>query len=553
MPSFMVTTKDGTQYRIDGAADESAALAEFHRQNGGQTAGDTLVAPDIPNRSLSQGVIRGLRDPFEGLAQTAVHGAAALGVPGANTAANAVDQFVQKGEESYAKSKPNTAASVGRVAGNVLGTLPMFMFAPEAAPETLLGSAARAGAEGAALGVTQPVVTPGNFWEQKAGQVGSGAIYGGAGGLGTSAASRMIYPKLSKDLRTLLQAGVKPTTGQIFGGTFGRLEEAARSIPGLDSAVNNARNRSVDSFNKAVINDALSPIGESLSKSTSVGRDALNEAHDKIQQAYQSLVPKAGLRTDNTFWQNLQDLDNNARFMAPDRYQQFHNILQGKVLRKFSQGGGMTGESYKEVESDLGRLASDYRNSSDSDQRQLGGAILQLQAELRDQLARNYPDLAPQLKNANEAYARYLRVQVAGASPGALDGVIQPSQFSRAVRSLDPTLRKRAYALGSAKMQPLADAGKNVLSDKVANSGTPYRWMVGAAAPALVGGYFDPKLGLILGGTGVGIHALYSRPGQAILRGVLTKRPGVFSKAANFLQASRLPRGLAAYGSQPND
>lgn len=562
MPSFEVTTPDGAKYRIDGAADEASALQAFQQQHGAASA-DTMVAPQIPNRGIAEGVVRGLRDPIDAGAQFLTHGlAAGAGAVGATGVqkfmqgqADKVDAINQQAETAYEKTRPTTGAKIARAVGNVAATLPLFELAPETVPTSLGGSLLRGAGEGAAISGLQPVTTPGNFWKQKGEQLLGGVVSGAPAAAGLNIAARAVAPALSPELKLLLSKGVNPTSGQRLGGSFNKIEEAFQNLPFVGDPITSARERALHTFNRASINEALAPIGERLSDKTPMGREAIKEAGDKIAAQYQSLVPQSGLVADKTFITNVNNLIDNAQVMNPQQRDQFMNIITNKVFRKFSQqNGGLTGESFKEAESDLGRLASDYRHSTDPDQRQLGGALLQMQAELRDQLARSNPAIADKLQAANEAYARYLRVQHAAAMRGAKEGVFTPSNLGSGVRALDNTIRKKAYAQGSAKMQTLADAGEKVLGNKLPDSGTTPRWLINGGGASMLAGLFNysPETAAALGaGAGTAMGA-YTRPGQFITNAVLSKRPAFATPIADTLRSLRLPRGFAAYSTLPN-
>ena len=88
-----------------------------------------------------------------------------------------------------------------------------------------------------------------------------------------------------------MNSGVTPTPGQILGGVSNRLEEAGQSIPFVGDAIKAARSRAVEDLNRAAINRALNPIGESLDRNTPLGREAITEMHDKIAANYDRLVP----------------------------------------------------------------------------------------------------------------------------------------------------------------------------------------------------------------------------------------------------------------------
>jgi hypothetical protein len=137
------------------------------------------------------------------------------------------------------------------------------------------------------------------------------------------------------------------------------------------------------------------------------------------------------------------------------------------------------------------------------------------------------------MKAADTAYANLVRVE--GASKNALQsgGLFTPGQLGSAVRQADQSVRDRATARGTALMQDLAGAGQSVLGNKVPNSATADRLMLGAGG---LGAYaLNPAIPAgLLGGAG-----LYTSPIQSLLRGAVTARPQAAQAVRNtLLQAS---------------
>lgn len=561
MPSFEVTTPDGKRYRIDGAPDQATALQEFQKQYGGNNTAETpsgsgaVMAPTIPNRSVSEGVLRGLRDPIDAGAQLLTRGlaagAGAVGLTGAQKfmqgQADKVDAVNREGETAYENTKPTTGSRVGRAVGNVLTTLPLF---PAAAPETLGAAALRGIGEGAAVSALQPVDTSkGNYWKQKAEQI----TEGGATGLGGTAllrgAARVISPNVSPDLQLLLSKGVTPTIGQRLGGSFDRVEEALQNLPFAGDPIRWARSRALYSANRAAINDTLSPIGESLSKGV-IGREAVKEAGDKISANYDKLVANASVTPDTHFATAANRISANAQRLPQQQRDQLLSTLKTDVFDRF-QKGGITGPEFKDMESQLGQEAQSYLHSPDPDHRKLGSAFQEMQFELRDLLARSNPSIADKLQANNQAYANLLRVQGAASGNGAKEGVFTGAQLGSSVRSLDKSARKNAYARGEARMQKLSDAMQSVLGNKLPDSGTTPRFLVNGMAlgGAPFGYMLSPEMMMAYGGLTAGSGAVYSPWGQAAINGLLTKRPQFTGKAADLIRSLRLPRGFAAYST----
>jgi hypothetical protein len=117
----------------------------------------------------------------------------------------------------------------------------------------------------------------------------------------------------------------------------------------------------------------------------------------------------------------------------------------------------MSGTAFQTLDSSLGQTATAARTSANGYDRATGNALFQVQGALRDALERGNPDAAGAMAAARDAYSKMLRVQTAAARPGGEPGVFSPDQFQSAVRQLDPTRLKGAYARGNALLQDFAD------------------------------------------------------------------------------------------------
>jgi hypothetical protein len=112
-----------------------------------------------------------------------------------------------------------------------------------------------------------------------------------------------------------------------------------------------------------------------------------------------------------------------------------------------------------------------------------------------------------------------LRVQTAAARPGGEPGVFSPDQLQSAVRQLDPTRLKGAYARGNALMQDFADYASAALKPPslgAAGHGA------GVAGGLLAGGALehflsDPKAAAALAAAYPVLAGLYSNTGRALL------------------------------------
>jgi hypothetical protein len=477
-------------------------------------------------------------------------GAGVAGNIGGNVLMTLVPGAAVKGVATGASALQ--AARAGGTAAQVLRAAPRATNALERvgqsmlAPTTLRGAAAL----GAATGALQPVVSEGERT--------SNALFGAGAGAGGQAAvnalARVVRPNTSAAVQTLLNEGVTPTPGQILGGAFKRGEEALTSLPVVGDAIRAGQTRAVEDLNRAALNRALAPLRALGPSALQVprglrGREAVEYVEDQLGARYDRLMPKLTTRADGQFIQDIQQLRNSMANGAidPAMADRFEKLLNNQVLVKF-QGPQATlgGDTLKAIESDLGNLWREFRNSPDPDKRKLGDAIRQTQDILRRTVERSNPQVANELRAINQGWANFKRVQNAAGRVAAEDGIFSPAQLQGAVRAGDRSKDKGAFARGSALMQDLSDPAREVLGNKVPDSGSPFRLLMTLGATGAAGG-----LGGVPGvAAAMAAPVMYSRPGQNALATLLARRPAGADQAANALRRLAPYAAPAAIGFQ---
>lgn len=405
---------------------------------------------------------------------------------------------------------------------------------PTAATALKAASAARpltaAVGTGAASGAATSALGPVASDETRAENAALGAVGGAMGGAVARGVGRAVSGfKLPSE--RLLESGVRVTPGRAAGGALQRLEEGIESIPLVGDVVKGAHRRSVEDFNRAAINKTLESIGQKLEKGDPVGREAIGKAEQMIGDAYKSVLGKIKIvKLDNEFVDELGNLAGMTSELSDSAAKQFERIVDRQIFQRMTPAGTISADTMKIVESELGRIGRGLRTAQDFDQRQLGDAILEVQASLRGAVERSAPQHAKELRNVNEAFAKFVRVQRAASSVAAEDGVFSPSHLLSAVKAEDKSRRKGAFARGDALLQDFAEDAKKTLGSKVPDSGSPYRTMAAIAGLGGTGAYFDlpPELALLA--------APYTRPGRAATLAMLSKRPEVMRQLGAVIQ-----------------
>ena len=360
-------------------------------------------------------------------------------------------------------------------------------------------------------------------------------------------AAAMISPNVDPNVRALMAEGITPTPGQILGGGFKRAEEGLSSVPVLGDFIKSAQIRAVEGLNRAAINRSLKPIGDSLPADLK-GREAIEYAKNALGDKYDKLLPKLTVQADPVWTGQITNLKQIVQNSAinPNVKPLFDKIIDGDILSKFQGQNAVTGETLKNIQTDLNNTIKRYSLSTDADQVLVAQALKEVRSNLLDLIRRSNPKSASELKAIDTGYANFKRVEKAAGLVGSEEGIFSPAQLQSAVRASDKSKDKGRFATGSALMQDLSETGKTVLGNKLPDSGTPYRGMLplflGGGAGAA--GYPTIAAGLLTG------PILYSEPGQRLAATLLTQRPAGANALANQLRGNERAKLAALMAAQ---
>ena len=504
--------------------------------------------PDV--KAPSSGFMMGLKDPITAGAQMiprALGAVASLGGTKPNflsdllyKEAKRVDEMAKSEEQGYQAQRAKEGESgfdVARLGGNILNPASLVPAARVAqlARAKGLSNVGQAVAGGAVGGAMQPVVGEGTFGEQKAEQVALGGVTGPIGEKVVAGAGRVLNPLVSKAEKTMRDLGIMPTTGQTLGGQFKTIEEFAQNLPLIGSSIENARQRVLFDFNKGVINKALQKVDDKLPADV-VGRDAIAYASDEVSKKYDDVLSKMSFDLDFATTSNILGALSKAKSLSPDQRQQVSETLNDIVFGKFS-GQKIDGQTYKGIESDLRKKASNYANSATASEREVGEALTDVLGAIKKELYFQNPKQTSKLRRIDSAYSDLSVINVAAANSGADNGVFTPKQFSTAVRQQDQTRRKTSFAKGRAKGQEISDAAVQVLGDTARST------LEGRIAASTVGGlglFSQPQVAIPAVGI---IPPAYSPGGQKLIDALLRSRPELLQRVGGMLSQQSAPLG----------
>jgi len=511
---------------------------------------------EAPVEAPTSGFMMGLKDPISAGAQMlprALAYATSLGGTKPNSLselltreARRVNEMVQSEEKAYQAQREKqgeTGFDFPRLGGNIVNPANIV----PAARAAQLAKAAGVGAlgqtvtAGAVSGAMQPVVQGDNFSEQKLEQTGFGAVTAPIGEKVVKGVSRALNPLVSKAEQTMRDLGITPTTGQTLGGQFKTIEEFAQNLPLIGSSIENARQRVLFDFNKGVINKALQKVDDKLPADV-VGRDAIAYASDEVSKKYDDVLAKMSFDLDFATTSNILGALSKAKSLDSNQRQQITETLNDVVFGKFA-GQKIDGQTYKGIESDLRKKASNYANSATASEREIGEALTDVLGAIKKELYFQNPKQTSKLRRIDSAYSDLSVINVAAANSGADNGVFTPKQFSTAVRQQDQTRRKSSFAKGRAKGQEISDAAVQVLGDTAKST------LEGRIAASTVGGLgllSQPQVGIPLAMT---VPPAYSPGGQMAIDMLLRQRPELAKRMGGLLSQQATPLGAVTVPS----
>lgn len=443
------------------------------------------------------------------------------------------------------RTESPTASAIGDVSGGVLASMggEAALGGAGMAPGLVRGFLADLGM-GAANGAGAADAPD----DSRLGGAAKGAVAAGvgnaAGTVGSKLVGRLIAPT-GGSMADLYKAGVRPTLGQRvanandgrgFTGMAGKAvnatEEALQSVPVVGSAIRGARQEARDQFQIGGFNDALKEIGEELPKGMKPG----NDPHKLAQAAFNRVYDQArsGMRmvADEEMANDLGQLAPDIDTLSDFGKNRVKLIIDRSLNRHLREGSSeLDGAAYKAAVSDLGKHIARFRKSTNAEEQQMGDVLQGVQDAVNGAARRSSdPDAVALLDAADAGYAKLVRIEEASARRGGDSGTFSPAQLESSVQKTSGGVRSRAYLRGDALMQDYAKAGRG-LEDKLSNSGTTDRAMVGMAATGGLGtatgvGAVSPVFLGVLGAIG----AAYAPGVRRVVKGAMAP-PGPLRKA----------------------
>lgn len=533
MPDFTFTDPNGKNFTVngpEGATKEQAfTILQQHLSQGTQAPGKI---PQQDPMGAGGSFVTGLQDPLVGGNQLIAH------LAKSPEEAQKVDTQVKARE---AQLQQQGVQPVMRGLGEATTGLPLMAAGPAGIAGAAIG--------GAAGGALQPETGKGDYWSQKTDDVLMGTAFGAGGGAAVKTLGAILGPSLRPEAKALVESGVQLTPGQMAGGLARRAEEAFKSLPILGSFIRGAEGRGIEGFNKAVLNQALEPIGQKLSPGTRAGQMAIKETKQKLGAAYDAVLPQIKLGLDHDLAQDFSNIRHQATELPRPQEEQFEKIIQNRVVPFFQPQPGAVKPTLKTVTGALQEIADSYRGSGDPAQRLLAQRLDDTKKAMNAGMVRQNPQLADQLKKIDAGWAMFARAEGAATRRATSESVFTPNDLLQVIKSQDKSVRRGRFSQGDALLQLYATYGQKVLPGKMPDSGTPERLMYDAAflssAAGAGTGHVSPLVPIALGGaaapyTSAGMGAL-----NAVARNPLLPRTGAAVRgAAPYAGIAGAPVGL---------
>lgn len=490
------------------------------------------VTPAQPQKAPS-GFLQGVMDPVYGAGQLMAKGMEAVGFYPKEARAFS-ERVVPQREQQY-QAQRTAAGEEGTDWARLGGSLvsPANLLAGGAVGSMVAKPLMQAAAVGATQGALAPVTDTEGFTEEKVKQTVGGGAFGVVGAGVAKGAGKVLNPLVSKAEQTMRDIGVKLTPGQVMGGQAKDIESFAASVPLVGSYISDAKERALYSFNKGVINKALAKVGEKLPEDV-IGRDAVQAVNEIVDQKYTDVLSKMSFKLDFPTYTGLLK-STKVPSSSIDRVR-VKDELDSIIFSRLPKEGPITGDTYKQIESQLRQRAAQLGRGTISDQ-DVGEALKAASVSLKEGLRKQNPKYTSELRRIDSAYGDISVMKTAAANTGAENGVFTPRQYKTAVRQSDTTRKKTQFAAGTARGQDVAEDAVSVMEPRQTAN------LEGRIALSNVGGYTmaaNPATALPLA---VVAPILYSESGVKAMEALLRSRPEVARKIGEALTARATKEG----------
>lgn len=384
---------------------------------------------------------------------------------------------------------------------------------------------------------------------------GTAALGGQVARVAGDATGKLFTGAQNATANFLKSKGISLTPGSILSGATKTVEDALTSVPVVRDVINARRGDSVKDFNRAVMSEAMTPIGAEAPKD--IGEKGVLYMQEKVGEAYTKALGGVKLSVDDAYKKEMGAVLKAAKDLPEDLRDKFTSMMKTRVDKLFQRGDGdtptLSGEFFQDALSGIRKDVSSLYKRGEVQADVFDGVASQAEDALINLAKRQSPGTSEALDAANQAYRNKSIVQKAVLSGQNTDGVFTAAQLGRA--STSNTLKfggENAAAAGQKPFFDLQRAAQNTLPSTLPDSGTATRaaiingvgfsGLAGAGSYGASQDYIDPS-------TALGIAALaapFTRTGNKAVSSLLTQRPEVMRQMGQSLQQSGIPRQFGA-------
>lgn len=383
-------------------------------------------------------------------------------------------------DESRRLDAPLMATKAG-MGGNVLGNVATTMLPFAGAARAGVVSAAAlanpatygaAASAGAINGLLQPV----GEGDNRAQNVGVGALTGMGGNLATNIVGRVAQPVTNalpalyqRAVATLQGAGVPLDAAQSSGSAaLNSMKSSFYDNPFTRGAQQDAARGQQQAFNRAT----LALIGEHGADAAT--SDVMGHAATRINNVFHDVLSRNDVAINGPIINRVAAIQQAAN----DEERAPISNLANRLIGMVDQNGTAPGQQVYNLKKDLDRLAS-------SPDTTLAYHARQLRTTVMDAINDSLPtaDRAT-FQQARAQFGNMKKIEPAIDKTG--QGDISPSVLAN-VMGQKANRQNSIYGRGNQDLTELAQAGKLLLGDKMPNSGTAGRAAMQIALPAIVG------------------------------------------------------------------
>ncbi|MDA8051510.1 MAG: hypothetical protein M0002_16165 [Rhodospirillales bacterium] len=266
--------------------------------------------------------------------------------------------------------------------------------------------------------------------------------------------------------------------GKLVGVTPGRFWNAAQQA------------RAMAGYQRVLYRWALEPIGGGYSDAGPVGREGIRAVQEAASAAYDRALGDAEVRLPTGYaafspaWAKTADsgraaaaiqalgLGEDFRALPTNAQEEVSRTLSAKLahpLRSVEHRGRVPARALKEVQSAIRARAVQLAHSSDIYLRDAGALLSHVGERLTGTIAANNPEIAQQLKQADDTWRRLVllesAVPSAVAKKGVDEAILSPRQILNAMHGSDTSPRQRQFLAGTVPFQKIFETHRSVLGE----------------------------------------------------------------------------------------